>query len=168
MNRKLRGLQRGASLALALLVCLLALMPGASTASAPSAQYAFNTDAQGLLLHGYDPMAYFYKNKALQGSSRFQAKWGGGTYWFSSAQHRSWFKSDPDRWVPSYGGWCAMSLTRGKKVDADPNFFVRRATGLYVFANEAEMQAWLTDEARHEAQAKARWEQIQFLAPADL
>jgi YHS domain-containing protein len=168
MNPKLRSVHRGASLALAFAVSLIALIPSASTASAPSAQYAFNTDAGGVLLHGYDVMGYFYKNKALPGSDRFSYKWGGATYWFSSAKYRSWFKSDPDRWVPSYGGWCAMSLTRGKKVDADPNFFVRRATGLYVFANNEEMQAWLTDEAKHEAQAKARWEQIQFIAPADL
>ena len=160
--------RRRASLALALAFGVVALLPMASTASAPSAQYAFNTDAGGVLLHGYDLMGYYYENKALPGSNRFSANWGGGTYWFSSAKHRSWFKSDPDRWVPMYGGWCAMSLTRGKKVDADPNFFVRRETGLYVFANQAEMQAWLTDEAKHEAQAKARWEQIQFLAPADL
>lgn len=168
MNPKLRGAHRGASLALALVVCLLALVPGASTASAPSAQYAFNTDAGGVLLHGYDPMAYFYKNKAMAGSSRHSAKWGGGTYWFSSAQYRSWFKSNPDRFVPMYGGWCAMSLTRGKKVDSDPNFFVRRDSGLYVFANHEEMQAWLTNEAKHEAQAKQHWEQIQFIAPSDL
>jgi YHS domain-containing protein len=168
MIPRLRGFRRSAGLALALTVGLVALMPGASTASAPSAQYAFNTDAGGVLLHGYDVMGYFYKNKALPGSNRFSYKWGGGTYWFSSAQYRSWFKSDPDRWVPKYGGWCAMSLTRGKKVDSDPNFFIRRETGLYIFANNEQMQAWLTDEAKHEAEAKARWEQIQFLAPADL
>ena len=168
MISKLRGVRPGASLALALAISVLALVPTAARASAPSAQYAFNTDANGVLLHGYDVMGYYYKNKALPGSSRHSVKWGGGTYWFSSALYRSWFKSDPDRWVPRYGGWCAMSLTRGKKVDADPNFYVRRATGLYVFANNEEMQAWLTDEATHEAQAKQRWEQIQFIAAADL
>lgn len=164
MNRRLRLLFRHAGLAMAL--ALFAAMP--STASAPSARYAFNTDAAGVMLHGFDVMGYYYKNKALPGSNRFTADWGGGTYWFSSAQYRSWFKSDPDRWVPRYGGWCAMSLTRGKKVDADPNFHVRRESGLYVFANNEQMQAWLTDEAKHEAQAKARWEQVQFIAPADL
>ena len=168
MIPKLQGVREAMGLALALAITTIALTPAASSASLPSAQYAFNTDAGGVLLHGYDVMGYFYKNKALPGSNRFTAKWGGGTYWFSSAQYRSWFKSDPDRWVPQYGGWCAMSLTRGKKVDADPNFFVRRETGLFVFANNEQMQAWLTDEAKHEAQAKAGWEQVQFIAPADL
>ena len=168
MNPRLRTVHRNASLLLALAISAIALTPAASSASAPSAQYAFNTDAGGVLLHGYDLMGYYYEHKALPGSNRFPAKWGGATYWFASAKHRSWFKSDPDRWVPMYGGWCAMSLTRGKKVDSDPNFFVRRATGLYVFANNDEMQAWLQDEAKHEAQARSRWEQIQFLAPANL
>ena len=166
MEAKSRRPHDRASLGLALGLALL--MSAAVSASAPSAQAAFNVDASGVMLHGYDPMGPFYKNKALPGNGRFRAKWGGGTYWFSSAEYRRWFLSDPDRFVPRYGGFCAMAVTRGKKVDADPNFYVRRASGVYLFANNEEMRAWLSDEAAHEALAKARWEQIQFIAASDL
>lgn len=150
-----------------LAVGLLALAPSPSAASGPSAQAAFNVGAGGVMLHGYDPIAYFYKNKAMPGSNRFTAKWGGGTYWFSSAQYRRYFLSDPDRFVPQYGGYCAMSVGRGKKRDADPQVFLRRDGLLYVFASEADKQAWLDDESANRAKARQRWEQIQFLDPAD-
>lgn len=166
MAAKPRSLFWGVSHPLALGLALL--LSAAVSASAPSAQAAFNVDASGVMLHGYDPMGPFYKNKALPGNGRFRVKWGGGIYWFSSAEYRRWFLSDPDRFVPNYGGYCAMAVTRGKKVDADPNFYVRRASGVYVFANGQEMQAWLSDEAAHEAQAKVRWQQIQFIVAADL
>jgi YHS domain-containing protein len=44
-----------------------------------------NVDSNGVILKGYDPVAYFTQNKAVKGSSKYQSTYQGATYYFSSA-----------------------------------------------------------------------------------
>jgi YHS domain-containing protein len=44
-----------------------------------------NVDSNGVILKGYDPVAYFTQKKAVKGSSKYQSTYQGATYYFSSA-----------------------------------------------------------------------------------
>jgi YHS domain-containing protein len=44
-----------------------------------------NVDSSGVILKGYDPVAYFVQNKAVKGSSKYRSTYLGATYYFSSA-----------------------------------------------------------------------------------
>jgi YHS domain-containing protein len=69
-----------------------------------------NVDSNGVILKGYDPVAYFTQKKAVKGSSRYQTTYQGAIYYFSSAANLAAFKKDPPKYVPQYGGFCANGV----------------------------------------------------------
>ena len=71
-------------------------------------------------MKGYDAVAYFTENKAVQRSDQFTAQYRGSTYRFESAANRDVFNASPARHVPQYGGYCAYSVANGHKADISP------------------------------------------------
>ncbi|MEI2299366.1 YHS domain-containing (seleno)protein [Ensifer sp. MJa1] len=64
-------------------------------------------------IKGYDPVAYFTENKAVEGSPDFSYRWLGATWQFASAEHRDQFMKEPTRYAPQYGGYCADGVSFG-------------------------------------------------------
>jgi len=82
-----------------------------------------NTDANGLILQGYDVVAYFTDNKAVKGDPSHEARYNGATYWFVSEEHASMFKDNPAKYVPQYGGFCGYAMSLNKLRPIDPTIF---------------------------------------------
>jgi len=89
-------------------------------AGVPGSTSEINTDEQGLALRGYDPVAYFDSGKPTHGLQGLSASFAGARYLFSSAAHRDQFLADPEKFVPEFGGFCAVGTAFGEKVDTDP------------------------------------------------
>jgi YHS domain-containing protein len=91
--------------------------------------------AQGipLAIKGYDPVAYFADGKPTRGVPEFEYEWDGLRYRFSRAEHRKLFKADPVRYAPQFGNFCAMALSKGELVEADPENWLINDGKLYVF-----------------------------------
>jgi YHS domain-containing protein len=66
-----------------------------------------------IAIRGYDPVAYFTENKAVQGSAEFSHKWLGATWHFATAQNRELFVREPLKYAPQYGGHCADGVSLG-------------------------------------------------------
>jgi YHS domain-containing protein len=64
-----------------------------------------NTNFFGVAIKGYDPVAYFTVGEAVKGKSEFSHTWNEAKWYFSSAANRDLFASDPERYVPRYGGY---------------------------------------------------------------
>jgi YHS domain-containing protein len=90
-------------------------------AGVPGSTSPINVDAQGLALRGYDPVAYFEDGKPTLGVEKFSASYAGARYLFASESHRKLFLENPKKYVPEYGGFCAVGTSFGEKVDVDPN-----------------------------------------------
>ncbi|MGB3210872.1 MAG: YHS domain-containing (seleno)protein [Desulforhopalus sp.] len=82
----------------------------------------FNVGDSGLAMQGYDPVSYF-SGIPLTGKLEFTATHGGITYRFASQKTMNQFVSEPDKYIPAYGGWCAWAMLDGEKVDIDPERF---------------------------------------------
>ena len=54
-----------------------------------------NVDATGLILDGYDPVAFFTHNKPVKGDPMFSYQYEGARYHFVSEQHLNLFKAMP-------------------------------------------------------------------------
>lgn len=91
--------------------------------------------AQGisLAIKGYDPVAYFADGKPTRGVPEFEHEWDGLRYRFSRAEYRELFKADPVRYAPQFGNFCAMALSKGELVEADPENWLISDGKLYVF-----------------------------------
>ncbi len=94
-----------------------------------------------LALKGYDVVAYFTGSKAQVGSPNFQADFDGMRYQFSSAQNKGAFGADPDRYLPQFGGYCAMGISKGKRFESDPTLWKIIDDKLYVFSSPAASEA---------------------------
>jgi YHS domain-containing protein len=121
-----------------------------------------NVDQNGVILKGYDPVAYFKQKQAVKGDPRYSSSYGGATYYFASAVDKAAFDKTPAKYVPQYGGYCAYSMTKRKLSDIDPNvFFVFRGK-LYVCSTPKAGKAFYSDPDANIKKADANW---QFYQP---
>ncbi len=114
-----------------------------------------------LAIQGYDPVLYFTKNKAVKGSSKFLYKYLGVTYHFFSAVSKKEFESNPEKYEPQFGGWCAYAMgNSGDKVEVDPETFKIIDGKLYLFYNayfNNTLNSWNKDEKNLKAKANKNW-----------
>jgi YHS domain-containing protein len=90
---------------------------------------------KNLALEGYDPVSYF-DNKPLEGKEEIKFTYNGVIYQFSSQTNLTKFKSNPAKYEPAYGGWCAYAMGEtGEKVKVDPETFKILEGKLYLFYN---------------------------------
>ena len=89
-------------------------------AGVPGSTSSINLDAHGLALGGYDPVAYFDTGKPTHGVEKITASYEGARYLFASEAHRTAFLGDPKKYLPEFGGFCAVGTSFGEKVDIDP------------------------------------------------
>ena len=54
-------------------------------------------------------------------------------YLFRSAAHREKFAADPERFAPQYDGYCAGGISKGYKVEPDPEAWIVANGRLFVF-----------------------------------
>jgi len=105
------------------LAALVLAGPLASTpalAGIPGSTSAINVDEHGVALGGYDAVAYFETSRPAHGKETITATYGGARYLFTSEAHRKTFLANPARYVPEFGGYCAVGTSFGEKVDVDP------------------------------------------------
>jgi hypothetical protein len=90
-----------------------------------------------LAIGGYDPVAYFTDGKPVRGLPEFGYQWDDYRWQFASAAHRDMFKADPARYAPQFGNYCAMALSLGQIVVANPENWLISDGKLYVFGKPA-------------------------------
>ena len=112
---------------------------------------------------GYDPVSYFPEGGGgpRKGLIRLAFEYEGVTYRFASEENRDRFKSDPEKYLPAYGGWCAWAVgALGKKVDVDPESFEIRDGRLYLFYRDAELDTralWQKNPEELRRKADTNW-----------
>ncbi|WP_336516982.1 YHS domain-containing (seleno)protein [Pollutibacter soli] len=127
----------------------------------PKADQAYNLSGKQLALEGYDPVSYFLKNKAIKGQSSITAVDNGITYQFESLSNKNTFLTNPSRYEPQYGGWCAYAMgASGEKVEVDPETFKIVNGKLYLFYNRFfnnTLKSWNKDESALMKKADMNW-----------
>ena len=119
-----------------------------------------NSDSQGVILHGYDPVAYFTENKAVKGDEKYKATYKGSVFHFASNKNKKLFEKDPVKYIPQYGGYCAMAVAMGQLEDADPNMFVVHDGKLLVQRNEKAHQMFMTNPGGFHQKADEQWPKL--------
>ena len=147
-----------------LLVAIVGLASFASIAQDATAvrKKHFNLTKSGLAIDGYDPVAYFRNNKAIEGKKEFAINYQGAVYYFSSAENKDVFLQNPAAYEPQYGGWCAYAMGKeGDKVSVDPETFKIINGKLFLFYNRFfnnTLTSWNKDETNLKTKADANWQ----------
>ena len=118
---------------------------------------------RGLAIQGYDPVAYFTENEAVEGKSSIKHDANGVTYYFASEANKKLFIVDPEKYEPAYGGYCAYAMAFGDKVKIDPETFKIKDGRLFLFYNfnwTNTLKKWNNDEANLFPKAEGEWKKI--------
>ncbi|PCH73313.1 MAG: hypothetical protein COB98_10900 [Flavobacteriaceae bacterium] len=123
-----------------------------------------NNEQKGYIAKGYDLVSYFEK-KPEKGKSKYKTEYQGVHLMFSSQVHMELFNSDPKKYFPQYGGWCAYAVAvSGEKVSINPKTYEIRNAKLYLFYNryfENTYTKWLKEDPKKLImQADNHWVEI--------
>lgn len=156
------------SLAVAMAFGGAALLTATSSFAYDEASTAsINVDAGHVILKGYDTVSYFQGKPAL-GNKRFAVEHGGATYYFASAKNMKTFQRNTAHYVPQFGGFCAMGVALGKKLDVDPNSYKVVDGKLYLNVNADVFKKWAEDVPGNIIKANVNWPFIKDKAPSSL
>jgi YHS domain-containing protein len=119
-----------------------------------------NVDSKGVILKGYDAVAYFTQGKPVKGNPAIKSNYQGATYLFASAADKAAFDKNPAKYVPQYGGFCAFGVSVGVLSDIEgPGGFVHKGK-LYVCGDEAAGKSFRSDLKGNIAKADANWPKL--------
>jgi peroxiredoxin Q/BCP len=128
----------------------------------PAAKH-YNLPGDKVALNGYDPVPYLTQSKAVKGSPQIASSYRGVSYYFANEENRTLFADNPEKYLPTYGGWCATAMAKGKKVEIDPANFKVTNGRLFLFYNGFFANArsdWEKDEPAQTKKADANWKTI--------
>ena len=110
-------------------------------------------------LKGYDPVAIFAEGGGapLAGMPGLSLDYQGVTYHFASVQNRDQFQLQPEKYEPTYGGWCAYAMASGSKVDIQPQLFTVHGNRAHYFVSARAKQNFDRDISGHESRADGFW-----------
>ncbi|MEM7562862.1 MAG: YHS domain-containing (seleno)protein, partial [Pseudomonadota bacterium] len=104
-------------------------------------------------LEGHDPVGYFKENAPVKGSKAHQLEWKGATWHFSSAENKALFESNPEKYAPQYGGYCAFAAAKNSIANGDPEQFTIVDDKLYLNYNAQVRKMWLVSTDKFIADA---------------
>lgn len=113
----------------------------------------FNNQAAG----GYDVVAYFTQDAAIEGSKKFKSEYMGAEFRFASLEHKTTFDADPASYAPQYGGHCAYAVSQGYTASGDPEQWTIVEGKLYLNYNKQTLITWRTDTAGFIKLADQNW-----------
>jgi YHS domain-containing protein len=111
----------------------------------------------GTAIKGYDPVAYFTEQKAVAGKPDFSFEWSGSKWLFSSQANLERFKTDPQKYVPQYGGYCAYGVSDNHKSPTDPNAWTIVGDKLYLNYSLKVKELWSKDIPNRIHKADELW-----------
>ncbi|MEL6329826.1 MAG: YHS domain-containing (seleno)protein [Planctomycetota bacterium] len=88
-----------------------------------------------LAIGGYDPVAYFPEGgaKPAKGKKSITLEHRGVKYRFASESNLELFKSNPNKYEPAYGGWCAYAAAKETYTEPNPKRFKIQGGRLLLF-----------------------------------
>lgn len=139
-----------------LIITLGLLFSASSFALDPVSTGFFSNEA----IKGYDSVAYFTQNKAVKGKPEFRYEHKGAAWLFSSQENLDLFKSNPEKYSPQYGGYCAYAVSQGTTASIKPELFTIHKGKLYLNYNEKINVKWSKAKVAFIEKADQNWPKL--------
>jgi hypothetical protein len=148
------------TLRLTLAVVLASSLPG--LIGAAMAEYIVVDRHTGLAISGFDPVAYFTEGAPILGKGEFEYQWEGAVWRFRNEGNRAAFIADPDVYMPRFGGYDPVGVTRGVGVPGDPTIWLVTGERLYLFFTLGARAAFVRQPEEVNATADRNWPSVQL------
>lgn len=106
---------------------------------------------------GFDVMSYFNDKKPTKGVSKFTFEYKGADWYFSSNENLQSFKSNPERFAPQYGGYCAWAMASNKTAPGNAPFWDVYQGKLYLNYDQKIFDAWQENKDDFINKADSYW-----------
>ncbi|MEX0360533.1 MAG: YHS domain-containing (seleno)protein [Allomuricauda sp.] len=119
---------------------------------------ANNIDNSNIALQGYSPVSYLDLGIAQKGLKEFKSEHEKVVYYFTNAEQKKKFDSNPGKYMPQYGGYCAFGVYAGAKFRPDPNKFIVKDGKYFLYLYNIELDAqqlWLAENNHKKLVSKA-------------
>ena len=114
----------------------------------------------GVAIRGTDPVAYFTESRPVAGKDAFTTEWNGATWKFASADNLAKFKTDPAKYAPQFGGYCAWAVSQGYSASTVPEAWDIVDGKLYLNYSLGVQSTWRGDRAGNIVKGHANWPQV--------
>ncbi|HEX4408934.1 MAG TPA: YHS domain-containing (seleno)protein [Xanthobacteraceae bacterium] len=139
-------------------IFILAAAPPTSRAAATE-QIVVNWHT-GLAIDGYDPVAFFTDGKPMAGRPDYELRHSGVTWRFTNIGNRAAFAAQPDIYMPQYGGYDPVGVSRGLAVAGNPNVWMITGERLFLFYDYGRRDKFASDPGRVTGAADRKWADI--------
>lgn len=123
-------------------------------------KFLVNTDKDGVILQGYDVIAYFTDKKAVKGNEIYTARYNGATYWFASQAHADQFKDHPEMYAPQFGAFCGYAVSLKKLRPVNPEIFQVTNGKLILQHTQQAYDLFNADAENNLKLAEANWPEL--------
>ena len=136
---------------------IVLLLIGLSSTFSQKAEI-FSTN--GKAIRGYDVVAFFSESKPVLGNENFSYTWKETTWLFSSRENLELFKTNPEKYVPQYGGYCAYGMSGGYKAPTVIETWKILNGKLYFNYSLKVQELWNKDQSGYIQKADSNWEKV--------
>ncbi len=109
------------------------------------------------MLDGIDPVSYRQVGGPVYGQAAFKARHDGQDVLFKDRANRARFLATPSRFLPAYGGACALALTQGVLIDGNPRIWLIVDGQLHLFYDHGTRSLFQLEQAANKALAERLW-----------
>jgi YHS domain-containing protein len=135
-----------------------ALLTAVVLAGCSSMNVSSDGEDSSLMLKGHDPVAYFTAGRPVRGNPAIKVEHRGVAYRFASEENRRMFITNPDRFVPQYGGFCANGMVYAIPLGGEPENFKIIGGRLYMFGGARSKIYFEMDQDRNLRLADQYWD----------
>ena len=114
-------------------------------------------------INGYDPVAYFKEGSPTKGDKKYVAEWNNAKWYFSSQENLNDFNSNPSKFAPQYGGFCAFGTAGGYKAPTEPDAWTIVDDKLYLNYNTDVKREWMKDQTKLIHKADSNWSTVKLM-----
>jgi YHS domain-containing protein len=143
-------MKQAMTLAALILLCIMKVQAQKSEVFAPA----------GKAIKGYDPVAFFKAAKPVMGADSLSYSWKGADWNFSSQQNLDSFKTNPEKYAPQYGGYCAYGTSAGHKAPTQTDTWTIVDGKLYFNYNGKVKEMWMKNQPALIEKANENWPAI--------
>lgn len=108
-------------------------------------------------VNGFDTVAFFTDSKAVNGSPFITAEHQGAVYYFATEEHKKLFLSNPSKYTPQFGGYCAFGVAIDKLLPVDISTWQVRDGKLYLNLNPDILKKFNAEFKDTAAKADKNW-----------
>lgn len=110
-----------------------------------------------VMLKGADVVAYFTQNAYVQGQPSIKSTYEKITFYFATPEHKALFDTEPMKYVPQFGGYCANGLAYGIPWGGDADTWRIFNGRLFIFGGANSRDAFLLDVPKNMQYANRYW-----------